>query len=198
MKRIPLILLLLFAACSLQLAAYAQKGVVNMKKVIMVLPQDGFRDEEYFETRKILESNGLEVKVASTSLSAAKGMLGGEAKADILTKDINITDFQAIIFVGGMGAGQYWDDPLAQELCRRAVSMDRIVAAICIAPVTFARAGILKGKRATVSPQEAGELKAQGANYTARPVEKDGNIITASGPDATTEFAEEIAKALKR
>lgn len=168
-----------------------------MKKAVMVIAEDRFRDEELAQPKEILEDSGIEVKVASTSLKEAKGVLGARVKPDILVRDINLKDFAAIIFIGGGGASQYWDDPLAHQLIRDAINDNKIVAAICIAPVTLAKAGILEGKRATVFSQGADELKAAGANYTGHPVEKDGNIITASGPAAAREFAQELVKAIK-
>jgi protease I len=183
-----------FVICTLVFGIFAQE--VGMKKVVMIISQDNFRDEELKEPKEMLEKNGVEVKIASTTLGYATGMLGAKIKPDMLVSDINIMDFDAIIFVGGGGASQYWDDPLAQQLAQTAYNNNRIVAAICIAPVTLARAGILKGKRATVWSSQAGELKAKGASYTGRPVEKDANIITASGPTAARQFGEEILRAL--
>ena len=167
-----------------------------MKKVAMIIAQDNFRDEELFGPKEILEQNGIEVLIASTSLNPVKGVLGKKAQPDILVKDIDIKDFAALIFVGGSGAAQYWDDPLAHKLIKDALALERVVAAICIAPVTLAKAGILKGRRATVFASEAAQLKANGANYTGSGVEKDGKIITASGPAAAKDFGEEILKAL--
>ena len=198
MKKILLILLFLFTSYELRVTGYGQEEVGNMKKVVMVIAQDGFRDEEFLQPKEILERNGIEVKVASTSLAEAKGMLGAKVKPDILVSDINIRDFAAVVFVGGAGASQYWNDPVAQKLAEDALNTNRIVAAICIAPVTLAKAGILKGKRATVWPSEAEQLKAAGANYTGRAVEKDGDIITAWGPAAAREFAEELVRALNK
>jgi protease I len=189
MKRILLILLLLFTA-------YAQAEVMRMKKAVMIIARDNFRDEELLEPKEILERNGIEVKVASTTLDYAKGMLGAKVKPDILVSDVNARDFDAIVFIGGQGASQYWDDPVAHRLAREGISANRIVAAICIAPVTLAKAGILKGKRATVWSSEASQLKAAGSKYTGQPVEKDGNIITAAGPFAAQGFGEELVKAL--
>ena len=61
----------------------------------------------------------------------------------------------------------------------------------------MAKSGILKGKRATVFPGDSKELINNGANYTAAPVERDGNIITAAGPQAAGDFGEEIVRALR-
>jgi len=168
-----------------------------VKKVVMIIAQENFRDEELFVPKEILEQHGTEVLIASTSLNPAKGTLGGKAQVNILVWDIDMKNFAALIFVGGSGAAQYWDDPLAHKLIKDALALEKVVAAICIAPVTLAKAGILKGRRATVFVSEAAQLKANGANYTGSGVEKDGKIITASGPAAAKDFGEEILKALK-
>lgn len=167
-----------------------------MKQVIMVISQNGFRDEELFSPRQILENNGIEVKIVSTTLSDVVGAAGGKVKPDMLLSDVNPEDFDAVILIGGGASSQYWDDPLAHKLVRDMDKKKRIVAAICIAPVTLARAGILKNKQATVWHSEAANIQKEGANYLARPVVRDGNIITASGPSAASDFGEEIAKAL--
>lgn len=199
MKNILIAVLVLFAVLGFRFSVFGQKeGVAKMKKVVMIIADDGFRDEELLEPQEIFKRNGIEVKVASTSLSPAKGMLGAKVEPDILVSEIKIKDFDAIVFVGGAGSSQYWDDPIAHKLAQDAINTNRLVAAICIAPVTLAKAGVLKGKRATVWSSEAGQLKAAGVNYTARAVEKDGNIITASGPTAAIAFAEEIVKALSK
>lgn len=196
MRRFCWVLAFLLTTYSLQLTAFSQEEV-GMKKVVMIIAHEDFRDEELLEPKKILEQNAVKVTIASSSLAEASGMLGARVKPDILIGDINVGDFDAIIFVGGGGAEEYWNDPVAQRIAQDAINQNRIVAAICIAPVTLAKAGVLKGKRSTVWPQEAGQLRAGGAVYTDEPVERDGNIITASGPSAAKEFGEEILKALK-
>ena len=185
-----------FIICALSLGIVFAQEVSGMKKAVMIIAAQDFRDEELFVPKGILEKSGIEVKVASTTLKQAKGILGGTIKPDILVNDINVRDFDAIIFVGGGGASLYWDDPVSHKLALDALSNNRILAAICIAPVTLAKAGVLNGKRATVWPSESAELTSRGANYTGRPVEKDGNIITASGPAAAAEFADELVKTL--
>lgn len=177
-------------------ASTAVEGAVKMKSAVMIVAQGNFRDEELLQPKEILERNGIQVKIASTTLNEIKGMLGATVEPDVLLIDLDYRKFDAVIFVGGSGASQYWDDPLAHELARLAQSNNKLVAAICIAPVTLAKAGLLKGRRATVWQSEGKQLEDLGANYTARPVEKDANIITAAGPFAAREFAEEISREL--
>ena len=94
--------------------------------------------------------------------------------------------------MGGNGASEYWDDPLAHALAQEAVRLKKVLGAICIAPVTLAKAGVLKGVRATVWASEASQLKFSGAQYTGNPVETDGLIVTANGPAAAREFGQQI------
>ena len=167
-----------------------------MKSVVMVISHKGFRDEELLEPKEVLEKNNIRVKIASTELSQAQGKLGALIKPDILFKEINLSGFDALVFIGGPGSLQYWDDSLAHKLLKDAILSGKIVAGICSAVVTLAKSGILRGKRATVFPGDSQELIDNGANYTAASIEKDGNIITAVGPQAARAFGEEIVKAL--
>ncbi|MFA5287294.1 MAG: DJ-1/PfpI family protein [Candidatus Omnitrophota bacterium] len=169
-----------------------------MESVVMVIAHKGFRDEELLEAKEVLEKNNISVKVASTVLSQAQGKLGALIKPDILFKDINLADFDALVFIGGPGSVEYWDDPLAHKLLQDAILSGKVVAGICAAAVTLAKSGILKGKRATVFSGDSQELINSGVNYTAAPLERDGNIITADGPKAARVFGEEIVKALNK
>lgn len=193
MKRAFLVLLLIFFSCKLGISGYAQG---EASKAAFIIAQNNFRDEEFLRPKEILERAGIQVSVVSTTLNYAQGMLGTKVKPDILISAINIRDFDAVVFIGGIGASQYWNDPAAHKLAQETVHAGKILAAICIAPVTLARAGILEGKRATVWFSESSKLEAAGAEYTAQPVQRDGNIITAAGPFAARQFAEELVKAL--
>ncbi len=166
------------------------------KKVVMIIAEKDFRDEELLEPKKILQDEGAGVTVASTTLRPATGMFGAKAKPDILASEVKVDDYDAVILVGGAGASQYWNDSTAHTIAREAVQKDKILCAICIAPVTLANAGVLSGKKATVWASERGKLEAKGASYTGEPVEVAGKIITGSGPQAAQEFGRAIARAL--
>jgi len=193
---------LIFAlALSLGIIVNASQGGENMaklkgKKAVMIIAEKNFRDEELFEPKKILEAEGVKVIVASTSFNIARGMLGGKVKPDMLLSEIKVDDYDAIIFVGGSGASQYWNDSLAHNIAKEAVEKNKVLGAICIAPVTLANAGVLTGKKATVWPSERGKIEARGAIYTGESVQIEGKIITAEGPQAARKFGEAIAKAL--
>ena len=172
------------------------QGGSAMKNVVMIIAQDNFRDEELLQPKTVLQEAGIIVKVASQTQKQAVGMLGARVMPDMTLQDINVQDFDAVIFVGGGGSSVYWDDPSAHKIANDAFSANKVIAAICIAPVTLARAGLLKGRKTTVWSSEAGKLKAAGAVYTGKSLERDGNIITASGPTAAIEFGSQLLKVL--
>jgi protease I len=169
-----------------------------MAKVLMVIAPSNFRDEEYFETRQVLESAGFSVLTASKDLGAAKGMLGGAATPDIALPDAKAKDYDAVVFVGGNGAKVYFDDSSAKSLAKDAFTKGKVVAAICIAPTILANAGILKGRKATVFKDDGliDNLKAKGAEYTGESVTVDGKVVTANGPPAAKAFGKAIAEAM--
>lgn len=168
-------------------------------QVLMVIAPRDFRDEEYARPREILESAGYAVTVASRSRETARGMLGMRVQSDLLLSEARAADYDAVVFVGGSGAQTYWDDPEAHRLAREAAEGGKVVAAICIAPVILARAGVLEGKQATVfdPPSLCAELTAHGATCTGASVQRDGRIVTASGPQAAEDFARSILAALE-
>jgi len=163
----------------------------------MIIASQNFRDEELLIPKKLFEKEGYGVVIAGTSLKPAKGMLGAVVTPQILIDQVKVDEYDAIVFVGGVGAKEYFNNPLAHKIAKEAVSKNKILAAICIAPRILAEAGVLKGKKATVWVSEGKTLEEKGAHYTGKSVEVDGNIVTGSGPQAAEEFAKIIIKLLK-
>lgn len=168
--------------------------------VLMVLARDGFRDEEYEVPRSILEENDVEVTVASSDTMPARGVLGLEAEVDILLEDANVKDYDCIVFVGGPGAKDYWNDEAAHLLAKAAFDSGKALGAICIAPVTLANAGVLKGKNATVfeTRETIGAFRKEGVVYTGDDVTVSGRIVTGRDPEAAAGFARSILSVLRR
>ena len=166
------------------------------KKVLMVIAPVDFRDEEYFEPRKVLEDIGNKITVANSTGQPSKSKFGKIVKVDKSLYDIDSKDFDAIVFVGGSGSSVYFDNQQALKLAKEFNKSEKVVAAICIAPSILANAGVLNGKKATAFPSERENINAVGT-YTGNPVEIDGKIITANGPFAAKEFGKRISDALK-
>lgn len=165
-------------------------------KVLLVVPPQSFQDQELFETKRALELAGVPVQVASTRLTSMTGMLGGTARADVLLNQAKISDYGAVVFIGGAGIVEYLNNPTALNLARQAADQRKVVAAIGTAPTILANAGILKGVRVTGYLPEQARIVQGGANYTGNPVEKDGSIVTATSAPAVPLFVQAILEGL--
>jgi len=167
-----------------------------MARALMVIAPETFRDEEYAHPKEVLEGRGVDVDTASVRRGPCRGRFGLTAEANLGLSEADPADYDAVIFVGGGGAEIYFDDPVAHALASGAYGLGRIVAAICIAPSVLARAGLLAGRQVTCFESREQDLKTHGATCTGRPVEVDGTIITANGPDAAYDFGEALADAI--
>lgn len=163
------------------------------KRALFVI-YDGFEDNEYGIPRAILEDLGAIVTVASLSSDVVTGVNRTEVQPDVLLGDVRGGDYDAIVFVGGLRYKR--DDPEAQGIAQEAIAEGKVVAAICIAPITLAKAGVLEGKRVTAARSIELKLEKVGAIFTGVSVERDGLIITAKGPLDAHQFGEAIAAAL--
>jgi len=166
-------------------------------KVLMLIPKRNFRDEELFVPKEIIENSGYKIELVSSSKGSCFGLLGHKVEAAKSLDEVNILDYKAVVFIGGIGAKEYWHDKDAISLAKDAFKDGIILAAICIAPVTLANAGVLEGKRATVSDAFKDKIIDKEAIYTGSGIEVDGNIITASGPSSSEGFGYKIVELLK-
>ena len=175
-----------------------QTADLSSKKVLLVIAPKDFHDQEFSKPKEMLEAQGVKITVASSTTNTATGMYGKKVKPDVALKDAKATDYDAVVFIGGNGAAVYADDPQALSLAIEAQKHGKIIGAICIAPVILAKAGVLEGKKATVSPYGTGDLKKAGATCTGKNVETDGKIVTGKGPAAAESFGEALLQALQK
>jgi len=172
-----------------------------MKKVLLIVSKEDFKDEEYFQTKEVLEDEGLFVETASNAPNTAFGVSGGEARVDIDLSEVEAKNFDAVVFIGGPGALKNLDNEISYKIANDVIDLGNILAAICIAPVILAKAGVLKEKKATVWSSEMDKsaikiIEKCGAIFVGKEIVEDGNVITANGPDASQEFGSVIVEKL--
>lgn len=173
------------------------------KRIAMIIAFRDFRDEEYFETKEVLEKEGAEIITVSDSLGKAIGKFGGEAEVNLLIDDLQVENFDAILFIGGPGALAHLDKDISYKVAKETLAQNKVLGAICISPVILAKAGVLKGKKATVWSSLTDKsavhiLERNGAHYIPQMVVVDEKIVTANGPSAAREFGLTIAKLLAK
>lgn len=168
-----------------------------MAKVLMVIAPERFRDEELFVTKEELEKAGHHTVIASSMKGVCPGSRGGKATATVTLNEVQASDYDCVVFVGGGGSKIYFRNEEALRIAKEMHKKKAVVAAICLAPVILANAGILNGKKATVAGTEAKTIENAGAMYTGPGVMVDGNIVTGNAPKSSRLFGQNIATLLK-
>lgn len=162
--------------------------------MVYLLLADGFEEVEALEPTDILRRGGVDVKTVGICDKRVTGSHNITVEADISIDDVSAEGMEALILPGGPGHTLIEQNEKAKELIMKAAS-DSILAAICASPSIIGKMGLLEGKKATCFPGYEECLK--GAALTREKAVKDGNIITARGAGAASEFGFLILAALK-
>ncbi|QQS58727.1 DJ-1/PfpI family protein [Candidatus Peregrinibacteria bacterium] len=162
-----------------------------MKRIVIVVAPENFRDSEYIVPYSFWKQFGASVN-PSCSEKTAVGRFGYRVEIDLLLSEVREEDFDALFFVGGGGSLSYESDPHAKTLTESFVRAQKPVGAICAAPQNLLKWGLLSGKKCTgynvdgVFEKMCAEY---GAEYVHAHTITDGLFCTSSGPLATEETA---------
>jgi protease I len=170
-----------------------------MAKVLFIIAQLDFRDEELLVPKDILEKSAHTCDIASISTETAHGMLGASVEPDISVGDADAIDYAAVVIVGGSGCPSLMRDPDVLKLVIDACDKGLIVAAICLGGIVLAKAGVLKDKKATVykTPDSQKVYKDNGVIFLDLPLVVDGKFVTAQGPHVAGDFGKKLAELLR-
>ena len=168
-----------------------EKPTLVKSVLIVIAPQD-FRDEEFSEPYTLFTKSGANVVIASTDTLPSKGMLGMTVKPDIPFEKVITDSFDILVIVGGTGCKALWDDSSLHRIVAQFNGANKIIAAICIAPVVLARAGIIKDIEVTAFPAVKDEIGKCGGCFIDTDITVCNNIITGSGPEVAKDFAQTI------
>ena len=169
------------------------------KNILMVVAQQRLRDEEFEHPKTVFEQKGFAVTVAAHEKKEATGMKGAKVMPDLAIAEAASKRFDAVVVVGGGGAREdLWKNRTLFNILNAHHAAGKPVAAICIAPVVLAHAGLLKGISATVykEPETLAEFAKHGVTLEEKDVVVSGNIVTANGPAAARAFGNAVAALL--
>lgn len=164
--------------------------------MVYVFLADGFEEIEALSVVDILRRAEIDVKTVGISGECVTGAHNITVKADITADKIDKSNITAAVLPGGMpGAINLKNSAAVEDTLLYCAANDKVIAAICAAPLVLGNLGLLKNKTATCYPGFENELT--GAEYKDIPVCVHGNIITAFGPGAAIDFGLELVKKLK-
>lgn len=158
-----------------------------MVKALMIIA-NGSEEMETVITADVLRRAEWQLDIASPTLPSVTGTHKIRIMPDIALNQVNPNEYDILVLPGGLqGTRTLSATQAVIDIVRSMYSANKLVCAMCAAPVILQAAGILKGVSITLHPSMEPEIK--DAVLTGKRVEKDGNIITAVGPGATFEFA---------
>ena len=165
---------------------------------IAVVFANGTEEIEGITPVDILRRADVTCDIVSVSGVEPVGSHGIAIKADLLSSQLKMDDYDGIVIPGGMpGATNIANDEYVNNALLKANKDGKLIASICASPaVVLQPLGVLDGRKATCfnAPIFVEKL---GKSYTGKGVEIDGHVITANGPKSAMDFAIEICKYLK-
>lgn len=168
-----------------------------MMQNVYIFLANGFEEIEAITPIDVLRRAEINVTTVSiTDSLEVKGAHNIKVLADAIYNNCDFSDADLLILPGGMPGTLNLDkhDDL-KELLLNFSNQNKLIGAICAAPLVLGGQGILKDKNATCYP--GFEDKLIGAKTTDAPIEVANNIITAKGVGAAMKFALQLVSMLK-
>ena len=176
---------------------------------VLYILADQYDDEHVLKTSHHFEMAGYTTIVASNTLEEINGFHEcydfTPAYPDLLLEDVDVADYDAILFAGSDGIfTKLHGDLEAHRIAQDAVDQGKVIAAAGDGPVILARAGVLEGKNVSVlnkstlygiTDQWINAIERRGAIYNGHPLVRDDLLVTADF--ATGDFARGIIEVME-
>ena len=157
---------------------------------------DGFEEIECLTVVDILRRAGVEVTTVSVKEDkAVTGRSDITVFADKTFGETDFSDTDLLVLPGGMpGTTNLRDYAPLTELLQRFHREEKLLAAICAAPMVLGGMGFLKGRKATIYPGMEEHLV--GAEASTDRVVTDGHITTSRGMGTAIAFSLSLTEQL--
>ncbi len=157
---------------------------------------DGFEEIEAISIIDVLRRADLDVVTVSvTGKLEVNGAHQIKILADELFDHVDYSRISMIVLPGGMpGASNLNAHEGLKSQIVKFNAENRLLAAICAAPLVYGNLGILNGKQAVCYP--GFEKYLEGAEVLDNPVVESGNVITGRGPGVAIQFALKLVEKL--
>ncbi len=157
-----------------------------MPKVLIPLAH-GFEEIEAITVIDILRRAEIDVVLAGLQPGPVTGAHNISVIPETTIDTVNADSFDMIVLPGGQpGSDNLNADPRIHALLKEFSARDKLIGAICAAPIVLAAASLLRGKRVTCYPTYRDRLL--GGIYEDTSVVSDDNILTSQGPATAIKF----------
>jgi len=164
-------------------------------KVLMPLAE-GFEEIEAITAVDILRRADIEIVVAGLKDGLVEGAHKIKMLPDTQLDKIDPSEFDGLVLPGGFpGFVNLGNDDRILRMIKQMDEDGKYIAAICAAPSVLIKAGIMMGRKATVSPSGKAEMEVC-ARYSEDRVVVDGRLITSQSPGTAMEFALKLVEVL--
>lgn len=176
------------------------------KKVLFILMPKDYQPIEFKTPYEMLREAGHEVTIAGLEHGAAVASDGTKQQIDWVLEDFTeekFDEYDALVIPGGPGSSIYlWGNSNVQEVAQYFHNNDKLIATICHACAVPAEAGILKGRTATIYPDDEAKKLFDRCDvlFSDKPcvVDNGAKVITAQSPNEAMEFGQAILNFLVR
>ena len=163
-----------------------------MEQIVVPLA-DGHEEIEAITNIDVLRRAGLDVVTVSLDDETVHGDHGIDIEADKNIDELDLSKVEGIVLPGGMpGAKNLKEDDRVIEIVQKLDQKDKLVAAICAAPMVLEEAGVIDDRPATSYPGFDKEMPS--CRYQEDRVVVDDNLVTGRGPGVALEFAIKIVE----
>lgn len=156
---------------------------------------DGFEETEALVPLDLIRRAKISILTVGVGNECVTGSHGITVKTDITAQEVDFTRCDGVILPGGMpGTENLYQCDAVKNAVGFVMQNEKLLAAICAAPIIPGRLGFLQGRKAVCFPGFENELT--GCVPTSDSVVRDKNVITARGAGCVFPFAHSIISAI--
>lgn len=165
--------------------ALAPDYLLQHRKVALIAAAE---DHEFVDLmrRELLAMGAGITLITPGRVEIQRDLLDRPLQADLPLEDVNVEEFDLILFAGGSGARAFWEDEQALRIAREALEQKRHLAAAgpaALLPLLASEEPLTQ--KITVPREHAAEALRRSATYTGQDVESDDRIHTTTAADRT-------------
>ncbi len=166
------------------------------KKIALMLDREYQELEVWYPYYRLAEEGAEVVRVAPGRGEVYPSKLGYPCPSDVAARDVNGSDFHAVVVPGGWCPDYMRRDESMIAFIRQCADAQIVLAAICHGGWMLCCTDALKGKRATSFVAIRHDMINAGAEWIDAECVVDGNVITSRKPDDLPAFCSAIIRAL--